>query len=212
MFRPGVFSRILVAVFVCATDSNAELICSDGNSDRNDVYIRSEKVSLGKGEYRILATEDAALTLELTEGDSVKKGKIDFQNTEESLGSAQEMRKAHKVTSVALCRWSSGSLAAVVKLVSESKASFWLVTIERRHLNESKDGCMAAVASPIYRGDSRYRVLAFTGNRQGDTIVVMIGEMSADRPGSIESGCVFFHDCPVGSAKGGVITEFKATN
>ena len=161
------------------------LLCSEvlGSDDVADVVrdTKSEPVSLGSGDFRLVARGGRRLVLEHSTHERAIEWEVDPEELKSDDASRQDSWLSEgqnaRITEIALSRWSRTSLVAVVKVSRGSAAAFWCLTFEHteRYNGEST---VAPGAALLLKGDAKYQILALSGSRNPPAITALIGKRS----------------------------------
>lgn len=181
------------------------------NSENEPSAVRSESVSLGDGDYRLVARNRSELLLEHEIGGKVSRWPIEIQKEQPATGQSDESWGNDEVREIALSRLSRAALVAVVNVKSRDKdeATFWCLTILNVKEVSAKRAVLTARAGVIAKGSKEDRILALSGNRFLNSITAVMGRWSESQPGAFESGTIFFQGCPSFGSMGGRTGKFK---
>lgn len=185
---------VLAAVGACARDAGC------GEPERASRDLRSERVSIGEGDYRLVARGTRKLWLEYFDTDGSKK--IEWKVRPTEYKSEDKSRwdswirdgQVADITEIALSRWCTTSLVAVVEVSRGMESTYWCLTFEHVERYEDDGECRPG-AAVCFKG-SEGRILALSGTRNCPAITVVIGRRSLTNPGAVEAGVILDHWCP----------------
>lgn len=105
------------------------------------------------------------------------------------------MIETSQFTEVALSRWGSSSLVALVEVRQDAGVLYLCLTFTAAKASESAN-VIEPTTTVVMRSEGNPRILALPGTRQGDLLVAVIGWMTHNKPGAIETGQMRFDGCP----------------
>lgn len=205
MHRPSVCAVIVYALVIASA------------MGESGARVHSQGVSLGRGDYNLVSPNGIDLQLEYSHDGRT----VQYQVLPQEMVSKEQLKRGERripigkggtITEIMLARWHHFSLVAVVKVGTGPNATFWCLTFNEvgRYKSEQLLRPYAAIAANGTRDD---RILAVSGDRDGPAITIVIGKLSAGRPGAIDSGMIVMHGCPnpaaIDARLGHFVPEYK---
>jgi len=188
--------------WVCAIVCS--LVLSGGRCGADDTTtVASEYVSLGEGDFRLVAEPGKGLVLQHEHGELTQSCIV----VPKFVG-AEPNAAAKTVTEVALARWNRTSLIALVEMSDGDDATYVCLTFADVDIGGAET-MREPTAAIMMHGKRQDKILALSGDRMGPSIVAVIGRLSTTLPGgALDSGQIVFHGCPNPAAVGGRVGSF----
>jgi hypothetical protein len=190
-----------IATALCCTFSAHWCGSAVAQSDHKESGVRSERVSLGRGDFWVIATDDNTLRL---------VHELDNKLVEQKI--IPSPIPAGTIRDIALARFGNrgGGLVAVVKVRLADTVEFWSLTLSGLD-HETAEDAISAPAARLMSGHATDQILALSGTRKGTIFTVVVGTMSEKRPGTIDTGTILIDGCPFPTPSNGRIGQFRPT-
>ncbi len=164
--------------------------------------VHSEAVSLGNGDYKLVYSEDHEFNLVKTANEATVTSRRPL--VQPSLRPI--LSQSEKVRDIAMSRWGAFSLVGVVHSRSMKGDCFTFITIIRP---ESDSNPVTVHTAEAFRCEPGYRILALSGGRRGEELVLLVGRRSPEVRGNvISSGKIVIHGCPYPSPVDAEVVSF----
>lgn len=182
------------------------------NPVQNENLVQSELVSIGHGDYMLIAREKTGLLLR----HSSLHGTITYTLKPIVIEPSPDQKKSQwpnsRIEEIALSRWSRKSLVAVIKtraLHAGRSTSFWFVTFNGTNLPPKHPEQPITQVSFICDGSPDDRILAVSGTRNSPAITALIGTWSESADQVLDSGMLAIHGCPSPNAASPLVGHFR---
>lgn len=161
------------------------------------VVPKSAPVSLGDGDYRLIADRTDKISLTYTSKTTSRQWQIKPSPLERETPKLlwPDDAAPHVIRQVVLVRRKSESLLAVVKTVHEHQVFFWIFELPNIVECDASVKELRPFAVLLSVGRSGERILAVSGDINPPAFTVVTGIISETNPGEIEAGSITFEWC-----------------
>lgn len=195
--------HVTIAIVVAALAPLEEIDTAQGQRrsapTSTTAVVESNPVSLGNGDYVLVARNGRELSLQLTQAGQTAVWKIVPRPLHSDVAALPDRWGPDgvnaRITEITLTRWSRPSLLAAVKVSRGRETVFWCLSFP--HVIRSTEGTeeLRPKAVALLKGGPEDRVLALSGSANSPAITLVTGKISKNEPGKIEAGAIAFEWC-----------------